>query len=617
MLEFPIIIQQVIVVLMTIILIALLLVERIKPAYIFFGVVLLFLLVGIIDTDDFLEAMSNESVLSIFLLIFITYGVRTNFNILGWMDRIFASAKTGRGFLLRMTTVVSGFSSFLNNTPIVALFLPYVHSWSRERDIAPSKFLMPLSFAAMSGGMITVIGTSTNLVLKGLVEAEGATPPGFLDYLFPGLMVSVATIVYLVTIGYILLPNNKSFVRKVERRPREYLVNVSLDVDSDIIGQTVEESGLQQLDGIDLFEIDRYGVRISPVLPFERIQKDDVLVFAGDTDKIVRLLSRDDDFVLPEIQKDAGLVSGQKEKKQERDRKRRRREEEEEERNLVETIIPANSALIGHSLRGYNFLERFDAAVIGIHRNGEEIKKKLENVILKPADLLLIIPGDNFQQLHAAQEDDLYVVSVLKAVSGVSKSVRLGFVGLLAAVLAGLGLGKISLFFALLLLTSYLVAGKMMSIHELKIQFSFNLFVVLFCSLAFSTALINSGVADLAATNFMYLVQSMGQRGILIGIFVITLILTSFVTHVAAVAIIFPIAYAVGSQVAGLDMTAVYIAIAFAASASFHTPFSYQTNMMVYGPGGYRFLDFLKVGVPLTVLYSALVLIFIFMYYGV
>lgn len=616
MLEIPLLAQQILVIAATIILIALLLVERIKPAYIFFGAVLFFLLMGIIDTDDFLKAMSNESVLSIFLLIFITFGIRTNFNILRWMDKVFGSAETGRGFVLRMTTVVSGFSSFLNNTPIVALFLPYVHSWSRERDVAPSKLLMPLSFAAMSGGMITVIGTSTNLVLQGLVEAEGATPPGFFDYLYPGLIVAGATVIFLSTIGYFLLPNNKSFVRKIERKPREYLVNVSLESDSEFIGKSVAQSGLQKLKGIDLFEINRHGVRISPVMPYERIQKEDILVFAGNPTKIVELLSTDSDFIFHDSYKTRNVAL---EKAKERERRRRRNDEEDggDDRNLVETIIPANSAIIGHSLNSYNFLERFDAAVIGIHRNGEEIQKRLENVILKPADLLLLIPGDNFQQLHAAQADDLYVVSVLSTVSPVTNKVRFGFIGLLIAVLFALGFGKISLFFALLLLTSYLVAGSMVRIHDLKIQFSFNLFVVLFCSLAFSTALINSGVAELAANGFMNIFQSMGERWIIIGIYIVTLILTSFVTHVAAVAIIFPIAFTVASQVPGMNMIAVFIAIAFAASASFHTPFSYQTNMMVYGPGGYRFLDFLKVGVPLTILYSVLVLVFIFFYYGV
>lgn len=614
MLEFPIIVQQVIVVVVTIALISLLLVEMIKPAYIFFSAVLIFLLTGVIDTVDFLNAFSNESVLSIFLLIFITFGVRTNFNILGWMDKLFGSAKTGRGFIIRMTPSVAAFSSFLNNTPIVALFLPYVNKWSQEKGISPSKLLMPLSFAAMSGGMITVIGTSTNLVLKGLVEAKDGVPPGFLDYLFPGLIITAATVIFLSTIGYNLLPNNKSFVRKIGRRPREYMVNVRIKEDSEIIGKTVKESGLQNLEGVDLFEIDRFGVRISPIMPFEKIMKEDVLVFAGDTERIIRLLSREEDFVLPEIK--SSNSSAEKDS-DDRERRRRRRDEEGSQRSLVETIIPTNSAIIGSSLKSYNFRERFDAAVIGIHRNGEEIKKKLENVILKPADLLLLIPGNNFHQLHANQEDDLYVVSVLAEIDRVSNRVRLGFLATLVAVLLALGFGKISLFFALLLLTSYLVAGNMMSVYDMKVQFSFNLFVVLFCSLAFSTALINSGVAEIAANNFMYAFQTMGERWILIGIYFVTLILTSFVTHVAAVAIIFPIAFSVGSQVTGLDMTAVYVAIAFAASASFHTPFSYQTNMMVYGPGGYRFTDFLKVGVPLTVIYSALVLIFIFMYYGV
>lgn len=204
--------QHILVIGVTAALMVLLLFEKIKPAYIFSGAVLLFLLFGIIDSTDFLDALSNESILSIFLLIFLTYGLRSNFNILSWMDRVFGSAKKGRGFVLRMSSVVSLSSSFLNNTPIVALFLPYVYQWSKRNKISPSKLLIPLSYAAMVGGMITVIGTSTNLVLKGLVEAEGETPPGFLDYLLPGLLVTLGAIAYLTTIGYALLPNRMELI---------------------------------------------------------------------------------------------------------------------------------------------------------------------------------------------------------------------------------------------------------------------------------------------------------------------------------------------------------------------------------------------------------------------
>lgn len=618
MIELPELIQQIIVSIVTIALMGLLLIEKIKPAYIFFGAVLIFLLTGTISTDDFLKALSNESILSIFLLIFITYGVRTNFNILSWMDKLFGSAKTGRGFVFRMTSVVSLSSSFLNNTPIVALFLPYVYQWSRKRDISPSKLLIPLSFAAMAGGMITVIGTSTNLILKGLVEAEGETPPGALDYLIPGLLVTAGTVLYLATIGYSILPSREELLKKVLKKQREYKIEVKLAEESELIGKTVAEAELYDLDEIHLFEIIRYGMRISPVYPYEKIQEHDHLVFVGNSDKIIELLERGDEFAIPYLDDEADKIDKIKKihaslaENVERD-KNGEEEKEESERNIVETVIPANSTLIGRTLKGYRFNERYDAAVIGIHRNGEELDKQIDRVPLKAGDLLLLVTGKEFRK--TAQEDDLYVVSIIKNIQGVSGKFKNGFFGVILAVIAALAFGKISLFFGLILISSYMVASRMVSINELKEQFSVNLFIVLVASLAFSTALINSGVAEMVAEGFMKVFESMGNYGIVVGIYLVTLIVASFVTHAAAVAIVFPIVFSIGSQLPDMDMTAIFIAIAFAASASFHTPFSYQTNMMVYGPGGYKFSDFLKSGIPLTVLYSVLVLGFILFYY--
>ena len=619
MIELSELFEHIIVIGVAVLLMVLLLFEKIKPAFIFSGAVLIFLLFGIINVDDFLEALSNESILSIFLLIFLTYGIRTNFNILGWMDKVFGTAKKGRGFILRMSTVVAGTSSFLNNTPIVALFLPYVYQWSKRRKISPSKLLIPLSYAAMVGGMITVIGTSTNLVLKGLVEAKGGTPPGVLDYLLPGLLVTAGTILYLVTIGYYLLPNKMELLSTVGKNMREYLVNIKLKEESDLSGKTVQEAGLNMLNGIQLFEIIRNGSKVSPIRGYDRIYIGDTLVFIGNTEKITELFEREDDFEIPYLKEKEDDKSNSK--KPEKTKKKENSEKENEDditskRSIIETVIPANSTLTGRTLKSLNFNRRYDAVVIGIHRNGVELTQKIGLIPLMPGDLLLMVPGKDFRRLKT-QEDDFYIVSIVKNISTVSKKVRFGFLGILLAVVLGMGFLNLSLFLGLLILLSYMVAGKMLSIQDLKEQFGVNLFVVLVGSLAFSTALINSGVAEMAANTFMGIFQDLGSKGILIGIFVATLILTSFVTHVAAVAIIFPIAFAIGSQVSGIDLTAIFIAIAFAASASFHTPFSYQTNMMVYGPGGYKFSDFLKVGLPLTVLYSILAIGFILFYYEV
>lgn len=622
MIELTELAQHILVISVTIGLMGLLLIDKIKPAYIFFGAVLIFLLAGIIDIKDFLDAFSNQSVLSIFLLIFITFGVRTNFNILAWMDKIFGNAKSGRSFTFKMSGTVAFFSSFLNNTPIVALFLPYVYQWSKKHDISPSKILISVSYAAMAGGMLTVIGTSTNLILKGLVVAEGGTPPGFLDYLLPGLLVAILTVIYLPTIGYAILPNKSELINSVNKKQREYLVEVQLAKESDLVGKMVSDIEIKDDEGINLLEIERYGMRISPVRSYEKLRQNDTLIFAGDSEKIIELLRDEENFVIPILQQEKEKAEEKerhsnedKKSEQKREDKKEEDQKEEADRSIVETVIPINSALVGRTLNNLNFKNRYDAVVIGIHRNGATLKKKIDRIKLRPGDLLMIVPGENFQK-NTHQQDDLYVMSVVTNLNRSSSLARKGFVAVLAATIAAMAFAGMDLFFALLIITSYMVATKMMSVEDLKTQFSVNLFVVLVASLAFSTALINSGVAEMAANAFMNVFESMGNEGIVIGIYVVTLILASFVTHAAAVAIVFPIAFSIGSGIEDLDMVAVYIAIAFAASASFHTPFSYQTNMMVYGPGGYKFSDFLKTGTPLTLLYSALVIAFILFYYS-
>lgn len=458
----------------------------------------------------------------------------------------------------------------------------------------------------MAGGMITVIGTSTNLILQGLIVAEGEVPPGFQDYLFPGLLVAAAAILYLSTAGYALLPERDLI--NTRKKAREYIVEVDLARDSKLIEKTVEEAGLATIEGLELFEIIRQDFRISPVQDYQRIREKDSLVFVGSSDKIVALLERADEFAIPHLEGDDS-----------REKLRYLRQQEDEEkkdspRPVVETVIPINSALIGRSLKGSSFRSRYDAAVIGIHRNGQDISRKLDRIRLRAGDLLLLVPGENFRK-DSNQADDLYVVSIVKKTISGARSSRAGFLIVAAGVIAALAFGIVSLFTGLLILASSLVVFKMTGIADLKKEFSVSLFIILVASLAFSTALINSGVAEMAAAGFLRLFEASGAFGILAGIYLITLLLGTFITHAATVAIIFPIAYTVGSRIPDLPLTALFLAIAFAASASFHTPFSYQTNLMVYGPGGYKLTDFLKTGLPLTLLYSLLVLGFLSAYY--
>ena len=596
MFHFSPIIQQVIVLSITLLLVILLFLEKIRPAFIFFAAVLIFLLAGVINTKDFLSALANESVLSIFLLIFITTGIRDHFNIIGWLDQLFGRTKNPKTFLLRMTSGVTVMSAFMNNTPVVAMLMPYVYQWSGRNGVSRSKLLIPLSYAAITGGMITVIGTSTNLVLNGLIQSKGALPLGISDYLFPGLLVSIGGILFLYFFGYRFLPNRTDPMKSVNKQSREYLVETKIPAGSGIIGKSVGNANLRNLTGIYLFEIVRGSKMITPVDPGEILEEGDSLFFAGETQHIRELLARDNDFSLPKPNTDnTSYLRGH---------------------NLIETVIPVNSELIGKTLKQIEFRENYDAAIVAIHRNGEKLRGKIGEIEMQAGDLLLVSAGKNFIK-YLNSRTDLYLVSVVTKPIESKPASRKAFIIVLLLLIVGLIMGLVNLFLALTILASTMVTLKLLSITEIKKQFDIDLLIVLVCSLAFSTAIIDTGSAALLADNFMALFKELGNTGIIVGLYLVTLILTSFVTHIAAVSIVFPVAYALGTDMQGIDPSALFVAIAFAASASFHAPYSYQTNLMIYGPGGYKFRDFLKVGLPFTFLYSVLTILFILFYYKV
>ncbi|MEZ5035234.1 MAG: SLC13 family permease [Chitinophagaceae bacterium] len=588
--------QQYIVLGITFLAIVFLLVEKFRPSYIFFSAVLILLLAGVLHTNAFLSALANESIISIFLLIFITAGIKNHFNIIGWLDRLFGKTKNPKHFMLRMTSGVTLMSAFLNNTPVVAMMMPYIYQWSGRNKVSRSKLLIPLSFAAITGGMITVIGTSTNLVLNGLIIAENGKPLGWLDYLMPGLIVSIGGILFLYFIGYKLLPNRNDPMQSVSKQSREYLLEAKITKDSPVIGKSVLHANLRNMTGIYLVEIIRKGELITPVEPNEILEEGDTLFFAGDTNNIMELMEREKEFLLPKPNKDdaTGLKG----------------------HNLIETVVPFNSDLVGTTLKKVEFRENYDAAVIAIHRNGEKLRGKIGEIEMQAGDLLLLSAGKSFaKQLNS--RTSLYMVSEISKPIASKPIARTIFVVILSALLIALIAGVIQLFLALLVLASSMVVLNLLKVSEMKKQLDVDLLVILVSSLALSAAIIQTGTAAMIADNFLSTFKGLGNAGIIIGLYLVTLLLTSFVTHIAAVSIVFPIAFAMGAGIPGLNMAAVFVAIAFAASASFHAPFSYQTNLMIYGPGGYKFKDFLKVGLPFSLIYSVLVIAFILVYYKI
>ena len=556
-------------------------VQTFKPTSVFAFTVLTLTVLQIIPVSDLFDHAANESIITIFLLIFITNALKENFNLLGLLDGLFKSIKHPRFFMLSFSAMVSGLSSLVNNTPIVALFIPYIYNWSKRRKLPPSKFLIPLSFAATLGGTITLIGTSTNLVLNGLMVSNGFEPFAFGDFFELGLLVTVAGIVLLTVIGYWLLPAHQDLLDRFEEEQRKYIVEMILPNGNDMIGKTITDAELRNLEGVYLVEINRDNRIISPVPPTEVLREGDLLYFAGETEKVIDLAAN----------KKYGLQFPKTEEFN-----------LGKELDLVEALVPAMSDLGGKSVKQTNFRDRFDAAIVAIQRDGERMGGKIGDLEIQYGDLLLLTAGSDYRK-KVRNSRNLYNLSSLISFGHEKNTQKIIFGFLFMAVGLGWYFGVLNLVLGLLILQVGLMALGLSSIQKVKQSFNFDLYIILVCAIAFGTALISTGTAAWMTDYLMGFIRGSSQFTIILSIFLITVFFTSFVTNVAAVAIVFPIAASIIPEL-GLPPKEVFLLIAFGASCSFLTPVSYQTNIMVYQPGGYKPIDFLKVGIPLTVLYS-------------
>ncbi len=563
--------------------------EWINPSLTFFIATIAILLAGIITPVELLKGLSNQQIVLIFLLVLVTAGIRAIYGS-ELFAKLFNPRLKPKGFLLRMMAFVSFVSAFLNNTPIVAFMIPYVKDWAERTGNPASKFLIPLSFATILGGMITVIGTSTNLVLNGLIAEYKLPLLGFADFFYLGLAVTVVGSLYLFFIGYRLLPSNANEIEALRENLKEYIVETQLSERSKLIGKTVKDAGLRNLQDVFLVEIIRNDRVISPVSPEEILEPDDALFFSGNTKSIYKL-----------IQEDNGLTVAKESV------------ETEEQFNFLEAVIPANSALIGVRIKDSDFRKRYNASIIAIHRNGKRVPGKVGEMQLAGGDFLLLLANETGLN-GSANEKDIFFLSVPKKIKDKKQSSKI-IVGYAAFALLIAGVvGVLPLFQVSLVILAGLVLFGVLNIMEIRRELDLSLLMILVCSLALGVALEKSGTAGYIAKLLILSGKSLGPVAVLSALFLVTTLLTALITNAAAVSIVFPIAMSMAEQL-NLPYTPFFVAIAYAASGDFMTPIGYQTNLMVYGPGGYTFKDFFRVGAPLTLLYTVICISFIAYYY--
>lgn len=550
----------------------------------------------ILTPKEILAGFANEQIAVIIMLLLLgdVFQKTSVLDIL--FDRIFRRVVKPKRFMLRMMLLVAALSAFLNNTPLVALLIPYVHTWSKRNKMAVSKFLMPLSFAAILGGCATLIGTSTNLMVNGMVQEQNIFPEleslNIFDFSYVGVPMIVIGTIYLLTIGYKLLPATTGVIEDFSKNSRKYIVELKIKEGSPIAGKTVTEASLRNLEGLYLFEVIRNNEIIVNVSPETILFENDILIFTGDTASIASMVTNNPSLVIPSV----GMFS----------RKKNTR--------VTEIVISHNSTLVNKTVKSENFRGKYDATVLAVHRNGEKLSGKIGSIIVQPGDALLLLTGSDFAS-RAKNTRDFFIISNVKEIHriGIFKTAFLIGGTILTIVLSALGI--ISLFMGLVALLSISIMLKLSTPKELAHNIDYDLGFILAMSLAIGTAMIKTGLAEQIAQLIIKAFSPMGKVGLLFGIYFITSILAAYITNKAAIAIIFPISLAAAAKL-GYNPVPFILVVSFAAAANFITPIGYQTNLMVFGPGRYSFKHFFKVGLPLTIIYMIVTVVILrFIYF--
>lgn len=559
--------------------------EVARPDMILFTVLAVFLLTGVISPDEALQGFSNEGMLTIALLFIIAGAIQKSGIFDTIISAVLGSKAAPRRSLLKMMLPISGMSAFLNNTPIVVTFTPFVRKWCRDHNISPSKFLIPMSYATILGGMITLMGTSTNLVVHGWLLDHDYEGFSIFQLAVVGIPVVILGLFYLVTVGYRLLPNHQALTDTVEEYSREYLAEMVVESKYPHIGKTVEKAGLRNLKGLFLIEIIRGdGVhRVSPVKSTTVMREGDRLIFTGDVSTIADLQNTKGLRLAPgeELSLDL-LKNGSTE--------------------LVEVVVSHQSTLLSKKVKDTGFRGKYDAAVVAVHRNSERVQGKIGDIVLKPGDTLLLLAGSDFQQ-RKNQFNDFYVVTPRGNPFLTKEDTKKGWIamGTLAAMILLVAFNVLSMFKAMGLAVVILLVTKVINPDEAKKSLQLDVLLLIASAFGIGAALTESGAAKWIATGLVQAAQPFGIIAVLFFIYLLTNVFTEMITNNAAAVMMIPIAMSSAEQI-GANPMAFAVVVAIAASASFITPIGYQTNLIVMGPGGYQFTDYMKVGFPLSLI---------------
>ncbi|MDA7745718.1 SLC13 family permease [Psychromonas sp.] len=550
-----------------------------RPSLVF-GIALLTLFsTQMVTTEQVIKSLSNQGLLTLILLMLCSIALEKTRLLRLVAMKVIRPTYTATWTRLFGFTVIS--SAFLNNTAVVSTMLAPIRN---NPNHSASKLLIPLSYAAILGGTLTLVGTSTNLIVNSLVLDANLPSLGFFDFTVVGLCLVTTCGITLYLCRSILPDRNMK-----DGIAQSYFIEAKVNPESSLVGKSVEQNGLRHLQSLFLVEIMRGDCLLSAISPSEVLQANDKLIFSGDISKVSQLRLFDGLSIFAE---NSGLLLD----------------------NLREVVVRPESILTGNTLKSVGFRSLFDAAVVAIKRDGEKVSGKIGKLKIRPGDFLVLAVGEDFKSRRNIRKNFILLsdIELDSRLSG--KKEWLAIAGFIAAIALS-AVGVISLFKAVVLLLGVLLLSGCLTSSEVLRRFPIDIWVIISSAIVLSYALLNSGVIEVFNQIVSNNSSLFSPLIALITVYIVTLLLTELVTNNAAAALVFPIAYGLAVSI-GANPMAFIMVVAFGASASFISPYGYQTNLMVFNAGQYKLNDFIKIGVPVSIVYSVTVITAIVMVFG-
>lgn len=588
--------------------------EKIGPEVVMLAGLSVLIVTGVLTMEDALKGFASESVITIGSLFVVGAGLQSTGG-LNYISRwLIGNPKPGVRFM-RLFAPMAALSAFMANTPQVAFFLPIFMQLAKRLRISPSKLLIPLSYASILGGTCTLIGTSTNLVVDGIMRKQGMDSMSMFELAPVGVIITVVGLFYMATYGQRILPDRQDLLEYLETHPREYSLELIVGDACPLAGQTVREAGLRDLPGLYLYRIERSGTIITPVEPRERIHLGDLLCFSGMVATVVDLQKIRDlhpvehrpvpqaaPVALPVTSVAANSLESMEGLPVAHAPAPR------VGRQLCEVVISPASPLLARSIKDVDFRSRYSAAIIAVHRSGEKLQHKIGQIVLQAGDTLLIDADEDFVRRWRHSPDFILV-------SGVDDSAPIAhhrawvalviFLGVVIAMSIAPEPAIAALCGAILMVICRCVSGQE-GLRSIEIS----VLLLVASAMGISKALESSGAAELLATGLLTACQDSGPVVVMAVLYILTVILSELLSNNATAALMGSLAVATAAQ-QGINPRPLLIAVAIAASCAFATPIGYQTNLMVLNPGGYRFKDYVKVGLPLNIICAIIAIIVI------